>query len=291
MNKVTFLGPLGTTFSHDAYVALSGIFSTPEVTHENYVPAGTNGEVLKLIRQRGGYGAIAMETRAEGRVAEPLEAFIELLKTYQSIDQCPLHIVGAVRMKISFCLLTRPGIKRDSIKRILAHQKAIGPCKGSIEAMNATMIAAPSNGEAARLVAQSEEHADCAALGPASAAEKYGLQILDSQFENQEAVTTFFLIAPRAHKRSVGKENRVLIVFKVPQHKSGALVRCLIPFDAEGLNLIQIHSVHVGNSTYNFVIEIEAKDDQLEALDRAMKAFSAYVEEHLTFGPFQVTSR
>lgn len=290
MNKTTFLAPFGATFSHDAYVMLSELFSAPLVTEGNYIPAGANGEILKLMREHGGYGAIAMETLAEGRVAEPLEAFIELLKFYENITQCPFHVVGAVRMRIHFCLMARHGMTRDSIKRIIAHPKAIGPCKKSIESMGTIMMSAPSNGEAARLVAQSEEHADCAALGPTSAAEKYGLHILDNQFENQEAVTTFFLIAPKAHERAVGKENRMLIVFKVPQHKSGALVKCLLPFDTEGLNLIQIHSVHVGNHTYNFAIEIEVKDNQREAMNRAMKVFGAYVENHIAFGPFEVVT-
>lgn len=44
----------------------------------------------------------------------------------------------------------------------------------------------------------------------------------------------------------IGKDNRALVVFKAP-HEPGSLVKVLVPFAQEGLNLIQIHSVHVGN--------------------------------------------
>jgi prephenate dehydratase len=147
-----------------------------------------------------------------------------------------------------------------------------------------------SSGEAARLVAESNEYANCAALGPKSASKKYCLQVLNDAFEDKEAITTFFLIAPNAHQALVGKDNCVLIVFKVP-HKPGALVKSLQPFDQEGLNLIQIHSVHAGNRTYNFAIEIEVRENEQKALDRAMEKFENCVDEYLSFGPFQVLLR
>jgi|GEM_PF-956184 len=287
---VTFLGPIGATFSHDAYNVLTEIYGTPKVTEMNYVPATSNGEVLKLVRQYSGYGAIAMETLAEGRVAEPLESFIELLASYTKIEDCPLRIVGAIQLKIHFCLMVRQNISESTITKIIAHQKALGACKERIAKTMLPTADAPSNGEAARRVAESEEYAICAALGPKSAADKYGLRILHETFEDREAITTFFLIAPKTHMVSIGKENRVLIVFKVP-HKPGALVKSLQPFEQENLNLIQIHSVHAGNHTYNFAIEIEVKENELEALGRAMKVFSEHVEVYLSFGPFEVFSR
>ncbi len=181
-HKITFLGPIGATFSHDAYTALAGIYGAPAVTNENYVEAKNNGEVLRLIAEHGGYGAISMETLAEGRVAEPVESFIELLKG----DDCKFHIVGAIQMKLHFCLMAREGTE---IEGIIAHPKALGACKGKIKWPT---VNAASNGEAARLVAESAEHSTYAALGPRSAAEKYGLKVLAEAFEDQEAVTTFF---------------------------------------------------------------------------------------------------
>ena len=291
--KITFLGPIGATFSHDAYDMLAKTYDAPEVRIENYVPAAANTEVLELIKKHGGYGSLAMETLAEGRVAEPLESFIELLKVYGNVSDCPFRVVGAVRMKLHFCLMKKPSTAKNVITKIIAHPKALGACRNRIVAMtNPAPVTynANSNGEATRLVSEDPAYADFAALGPRSASEKYGLEVIDRNFEDGEAITTFFLIAPKEHPVVVGKENRILIVFKVP-HKPGALVKSLQPFEQEGLNLIQIHSVHAGNLNYNFAIEIEVRGNELRRLEKAMRKFEEHVDTHISFGPFEVISK
>jgi prephenate dehydratase len=288
-HNITFLGPVGATFSHDAYNTLATMYRAPSATEQNCIPASTNGEVLKMICEHGGYGAIAMETLAEGRVAEPLESFIALLKDYEELSACPIHIAGSVQMKLHFCLMVRQDVDENAITAIVAHPKALGACKGNIEKTGRPTKDAPSNGEAARLVAEDEVYKTCAALGPRSAAEKYGLKILNDAFEDKEAITTFFLVTPAEHEAAIGKKNRALIVYKVP-HQPGALVRSLLPFEAGGLNLIQIHSVHAGNHTYNFAIEIEVNEGDLSAWERAMRSFESCADKHLVFGPFTVLS-
>ncbi len=201
MHKITFLAPLGATFSHVAYDTLAEIYGTPKVTQDgaesNYIPAPSNGEVLGLIQKHGGYGTIAMETRAEGRVAEPLESFITLLQTLNETGNHRIHVVGALRMKIHFCLMIRPTTPLLAVNKILAHPKAKGACKKKIAATGAEFVGVASNGEAARLVAESDEYGSCAALGPRSAATKYNLIVINDAFEDTEAVTTFFLVAPK----------------------------------------------------------------------------------------------
>lgn len=296
-NKITFLGPVGATFSHDAYEVLAEIYNAPVIepeTASNCIPVATNGEILRAIATHGGYGTIAMETMAEGRVAEPLESFIELIKLYKDNMDCPLRVIGAVRHTLHICLLARHGITRDSLTTVIAHPKALGACKENILKLGVSTTTASSNGEAARLIAVFDGHNDkyktAAALGPRSAAKKYGLTILDDSFEDSEAITTFFLIGPNSHTVSVGANNRILIIFKAP-HRPGGLVDALKVFNDERLNLIQIHSVHAGKQTYNFAIEVDVREPELEALERAMKQFESRVEKYLSFGPFEIISK
>ncbi|MBM2818018.1 MAG: Prephenate dehydratase, partial [Parcubacteria group bacterium] len=239
MEKITFLGPVGATFSHDAYSVLAETYGAPKINEENCIPANSNNEILKLILEHGGYGAIAMETLAGARVAEPVESFIDLLEKYKKIEDCPIHVVGAIRLKLHFCLMAR--LDSSSIAKILAHPKALEACKGRIKKIGIPTMGVASNGERARLVAEDDNNADHAALGPKSASEKYRLKVLEEEFEDKKAVTTFFLIAPVRHEKKIGKENRALITFKIP-HRPGALIKALQPFDLMDLNLIQIHS-------------------------------------------------
>ena len=290
MNTVTFLGPIGATFSSDAYEILAELYKAPQIDGSTCVPASSNGEILNLILEHGGHGTIAMETLAEGRITEPLESFIDLLSVYADTSKCPLHIVGAIRLQLHFCLMARLGVSKPRISKIIAHPKAFGACKKQTIGLDRETVHVSSNGEAARLVATDDTYQHDAAIGPRSAANKYGLEILDSAFEDTVAATTFFLIAPKSHCVSTGSVNRVLIVFKVP-HVSGALVTALTPFANARLNLIQIHSAHSGNKTYDFAIEIEVLENELKALDQALVSFSRYVEKHLVFGPFEVLWR
>lgn len=290
MKKVTFLGPYGATFSHDAYNALAEMYGAPSATLENYCGASHNREILRIIQGHGGYGAIAMETLAEGRVAEPLESFIELLSTASDTRGGQLKVVGAIRLRIHFCLMTRVGVSVSDIDGVVGHPKALGACKGRLSTRDLKTVGASSNGEAARLVAESAEYQNYAALGPLSAAQKYSLHIHHGAYEDDETVTTFFLIAPPSDSVSVGATNRALIVFRLP-HVVGALARALAPFAAEGLSLIQIHSIHTKGNAYDFAIEIEVSGEQVEHFDRAMKAFARCADRHISFGPFEILSK
>ncbi|OIO31539.1 MAG: hypothetical protein COZ49_03715 [Candidatus Yonathbacteria bacterium CG_4_10_14_3_um_filter_47_65] len=294
MEKVTFLGPARTTFSHCAYDILAELFGAPEVirngTEANYIPSIANKDVLPTIIERRCYGAIAMETLAEGRMTDELEGFIRLLGMYRRNDECPFHVIGAIQLKIHFCFMARHGVGLASVSKIMAHPKALGACKKSVATLDVPTLGVTSNGEAARMVAMDDEYAMCAALAPRSAAEEYGLDVLIDRFEDETAITTFLLIAPKAHPVTTADKNRILVIFSVP-HKAGSLVRALLAFDMEEMNLVQIHSVHVGNHTYHFAAELEVEHDQMDAMKRAMHEFGSRVERYLSFGPFAVISK
>jgi prephenate dehydratase len=292
MKNITFLGPVGATFSNDAYNLLAEKYGAPEAlcseTESNCLPASNNEEILGMISEHKGYGAIAMETLAGGRVSETLESFIELLQKYD-VGSCPFHIVGAVKMKLHFCLMVRPGLGLESVSKIIAHPKALGACKERVAKTGIPTEGVSSNGEAARLLAENPEYQNCAALGPKSAAQKYGLKILDEAYEDREAVTTFFLITPKEHVVSTGKNNRVLIVCRL-KHESGSLVKALQALASENLNMIQIHSMYTRNNSYDFAIEVEVSDQEISGLEKALEKFETCVEKHLFFGPFEVLS-
>ena len=76
-------------------------------------------------------------------------------------------------------------------------------------------------------------------------------------------------------------------MFKLP-HIVGALVDALEPFKTCGLSLIQIHSAHAGNGTYNFGIEVDVPMEQLDAFSNVIVAFTEKVSAYIQFGPFAV---
>ena len=294
MFKITFLGPIGATFSHQAYSLMASLYDVPGDTSPcaELTPVTRNGEVIGKVIEHGGYGAIAMETRAEGRVAEPLESFIDLVRQYTNEQVCPLRIIGAIKMKLSFCLMARPGVTVEDVARIVAHPKALGACKTKIAKLGVPTIDALSNGKAAEDVVNSTGYEKYAALAPATAADKYGLRILDPSFEGDTgAVTTFFLLGPQVKDvvcaDTHAEDGRMLIVFRTP-HTPGALVSSLIPFAEAGLNMIQIHSTHTGNGSYDFAMEIECPSGSSKKVAGALAQFKSVTPKSIAFGPFLV---
>ena len=292
MTNITFLAPLGATFSHDAYKRLSEIYLAPDIdSQENhYLGVASNSEVLPTIIKDGGFGTIAMETLAEGRVPDSVESYTSLLQQYKKTADCPIQITGAIKMKLHFCLMVRKEMVGKPFRKIIAHAKSIGACKSKIaENVFPTEATKTSNGEAARRVAEEEADKDCAALGPKSAAEKYDLVVINEAFEDTAAITTFFLISPAGYQVWTDKKNRALVVFRLP-HQPDALATAIHLFGKEGLNLIQIHSVPTGNHTYDFIMEMDVEENQIESFERAKGKLEQYTVAHVCFGPFPVVT-
>lgn len=286
--KVTYLGPAGATFSEMAYVKLASAFGAPFLIDASTerVLARTNEEVISLVIGHGGYGVLAMETRAQGRIDPTVNSFIDLLGQYS--ENCPLQILGAMRMKLHFALMAREGVALAQVNKIVAHPKAIGACRGNIAKLGVEVIESSSNGKAAEDVAHNSVLKSAAALAPMTAASTYNLITLRNAFEDAEAMTTFFLFGPTNLKPfELRESNRALFIFQV-KHVSGSLVKVLKVFERSLINLTYIHSFYTGNGEYDFAIETDLKKTEVDAYERAIESAKKKTGKYLHFGPFPV---
>ncbi len=289
--NITYLGPEGATFSALAYTQLSKLCGAPLVgdVGSSLSLASANEEILPILLERGGYGAIAMETKAEGKVDPPINSFIDLLKSCD--EDCPIQVLAALRMKIHFALMAQPGLRLDQIKTVIAHPKAFGACKGNLRHLGAKLIDSPSNGKAAEDVSRTALNEGVAALGPVEAAMKNRLDILNGSFGDTEAITTFLLLGPRSQQpvKDLNRMQRAISIFRV-RHQPGALVKVLLPFGEEDINLRLIHSLHIENGTYHFAIETESLASRNDSHERAIRLAHEQMERRIQFGPFPVIS-
>lgn len=282
MEKIVFLGPKGATFSYRAYEKFSETHSIPKFDdrESELISVSSNKDVLTtMVIHSGSYGVLAVETTAQGRVTESVEQFIELL------SEKSVSILGAIEMRINFALMTKPGIKQSTLKGILGHQKAFGACVKNSKLISDNLEEVESNGKAAEMIANNEEYFHCAAIAPAYAAQKFGLEILTYNFEDEEAWTTFFILGPVGAEIKTMDENRALIVFTIKDEK-GSLVMALNFL--KDINLIHIHSVSLGGREYGFVIEIEVSKEEIPLFQEAIYIFKKYVARCTIFGPFGI---
>lgn len=294
--NITYLGPAGATFSAIAYDRLAEIFGAPTSSCDGVSTslARTNEDIVPLLIQNGGFGAIAMETKVGGIVGPPLNSLIKLLERYDrwSDEDPPIRVCGALAMKISFALMVRPGTTMDEIKIIHAHPRALEACRKNLNNLKCLTIESVSNGQAAEEVSKSDSRG-VAALGPAQAAKKYGLEVLSSSFEDVEAVTTFLLLGPPLSKGLVQKggvsEYQSIVVFRLDD-QVGALLKALEILKLHEINLNYIASLHQVNGCYDFAIQIKLKEYQIRDHKLAMDSFHCRVKNSICFGPFPVIS-
>jgi prephenate dehydratase len=289
MRTVVYLAPYGATFSHVAYDQVQSKYGGPKLTTEidrDYVGAETNRDVLRLACAHGAFGVLAMETLIERRVEDSLDGFIDLLDKHEG-KYCPIKILGAKRVEINFALMARPGLTIDRVIGVIAHEKAIAPCREKIKARSWKTKTVSSSGKAAEIVATESEYENWAVLGPEVASQKYGLEVLERKFEDGPAVTTFFVIGPSYKRAQVGEKNRLLVVFKV-NDTCGALADVLQVFKRNGLNLLHIHSAHIKDGVYHFVIECEFDAEQISAAKWTVTELGLVTKKLLSFGPFVI---
>ena len=285
-SKVTFPSPYGPNFSLQAHNRMAHLFGTTLSTPENYEPVRHTSEIIPKIIEHGGSGVMPMETSAEGHMTTHLVPFMHLLSLYPETARCPVQVAGAIRMKLSYVLMGRkyPG-ELEKIKRVLAPKVAITACAKRLAKKNWSCDIAPSSGEAARLVRDDGRYLGYAALGPQTAADFYGLKVLEEGFEDEEYFRTFYLLTPRVRPVIAGPVNRALLVYTMP-FEPGRVHEAQEPFKA--FRWSHVNNVWFGQKGMYYVLEVIVPVDELPIFDRALAVFAERVDRHILFGPFPV---
>ena len=254
--KVAFLGPEGTYTQAAVYrqfghsVRALALSSVDEVFQE--VEAGN-----------ADFGVVAIENSTEGTVTNTLDRFIG----------SPLHICGEVELRIHHCLMgNMDSLAR--VKRVCAHAQALAQCRGWLDEHlpDAERVPVSSNAEGAR---RARDEAGTAAIAGETAAEVYGLRLLDREIEDQGDNTTRFLVIGRKLLEPSGEDKTTLLVSTAGTGNPGALYRLLQPLARAGISLSRIESrpSRRGKWQYVFFIDIEghARDARVA---RALKALA-----------------
>ncbi|MFT7288620.1 MAG: chorismate mutase/prephenate dehydratase [Halieaceae bacterium] len=235
--QVAYLGPEGTFtqaaalkhFGHAAVcvpqVTIDSVFSEVESGHCNY-------------------GIVPVENSTEGMVSRTLDSFLD----------SPLKIAGEVEMRISHHLLVAPGSVDTPLTRICAHEQALAQCRNWLDTHwpRVERVALSSNGEAARIAAETP---GTAAVAGVMAAEAYGLVALAEHIEDAADNTTRFFVVGRSEVPPSGRDKTSIVVSS--RNKPGALFTLLDPFRLAGISLTRIETRPSRTERWAYVFFIE----------------------------------
>jgi prephenate dehydratase len=290
--RVAYLGPAGT-YSHEALLSSADAHAGPAPVEAQPQPT-IHDVVMAVQRGESDRGVVPIENSLEGSVNATLDAL--------AFDAAAVQIVGETVLAIHHCLIGPAGLTIEQVEVVLSHPQALAQCAGFVRSRlpGAAVRAEASTAEAVRAVASGDEA--WAALGPRTAADRYGGTVLLDNVEDVAGNETRFAWLARGdsagaagHQTQAGLSSDAQdIPFKTavafwPRESDhpGWLVDCLAEFSRRGVNMTRIESRprKVGLGEYVFFVDVEgaAGDSQVEA---ALTGVESHVAQLRVLGSF-----
>ena len=265
--RFAYLGPEGT-FAEAALGSLLAAWGPPADGVERTTrPAASVAAALAAVRAGECDAALVpLENSVEGSVPATMDGLV---------DGDPLVITSEVFLDVVFVLAARPGTVAAQVRTVASHPHALAQCRGRVGELvpGADLLPTASTADAARRVAAGEHDA---AVCPAIAAERYGLQALATDVaDHPGAVTRFVLVQRPGPLAPPTGADKTTITVVVPD-RTGALLDLLAEFAARGISLTRIESRPTRErlGVYSFSLDCEGHvadrrmGDALAALHR-----------------------
>jgi chorismate mutase / prephenate dehydratase len=219
--RVAYLGPPGT-FSEQAAVAHFGsqVELVAEPSFDDVFRATAAGAA--------DFGVVGVENSSEGVVNRSLDLMLG----------SELKICGEVSLPIAHCLMSASGTMAG-VRRVCAHPQALAQCAGWLSSHHPHLVRDPaaSNAEGARLAG---EDPTVAGIAAATAADRYGVQIVAHNIQDDPHNRTRFVVLGQHECAPSGKDMTTLIL-SVPD-RAGAVHALIEPLARHGISMKRFES-------------------------------------------------
>ena len=274
MKRISVLGP-GTFSEESAQHFLGG------VPHE-LLPQRLIADVFQaVVSGRADLGVIPIENTLEGSVSQHLDWLVH---------EVDLPIQAEWVYPITMNLLGRAG-PLEGIREVLSHPVALGQCRAFLRERlpGAEVVPVGSTSEGARQVRERAGEPGLAAIGSASSAALYGLDVLAAHIEDHpDNATRFVLVGPEPLALPRPGRPKTSLLVTLPADFPGALHPVLSAFARQRVNLVRIESrptrKRLGN--YFFFIDVDASRaapslsealTEIEALGCSVRVLGSYL--------------
>jgi prephenate dehydratase len=283
--RVAYLGPAGT-YTHEATLAAlhTGLAGDARADDVQGLALATIHDVVSAVQSGDAQrGVVPIENSLEGSVNATLDAL--------AFDALDVRIVGESVLAVHHCLIAREGVSLDEVTVVISHPQALGQCAGFLRTRlpGAQLRAEASTAEAIRIVTEGDQ--PWAALGPRSAADRYGGHVLAEEVEDAAGNETRFAwlahgSAPRIDSRSGPRKTAVAFWPRESDHP-GWLVDVLGEFAGRGVNLTRIESRprKVGLGEYVFFVDLDGGVDE-PGVAEGLAGVRAHVAQLRMLGSF-----
>ena len=259
--RVAYLGPAGS-FTQQAVMKHFG----HEV--EALAEADIDACFQAVETRRADFALVPVENSTEGAIGRTLDLIVE----------SPLKICGEVMLPVHQTLM-RKEASLEGIQRVYGHAQSLAQCQHwlSRHLPNVERVSVVSNSEGARRAAAEP---DAATLGSETAAELYGLKVVEKRVEDEASNTTRFLVLGQADAAPSGRDKTSLVMGA--HNQPGAVVKLLQPLADAGISMSKLESRPTRSSNWEYlffvVCEGHREDAKLAGALAEIKARAAFLK-------------
>ncbi len=213
-----------------------------------------------------------------------------LLHNYELLRDSGTTVVGEHKLHIKHCLCCLPEDDWDTIEEIHSHPVALMQCREFL-AKHSQMRAVETEdtaGAAENIKAKSLR--GCAAICHASAAELYGMKVLEDSIEDNKHNFTRFLVVCDPRKadfmRPLDKTDKSSLVFSLP-HEEGSLSKILTILSFYNINLTKIQSLPIIGHEWEYLFYVDVTYNNLIRYRQSIDAITPLTKELKILGEYQ----
>lgn len=190
------------------------------------------------------YGVVPIENSQSGAIGE----------NYDLLRKYGCFIVDRVWVDCAQCLLASEGVQLSDIRNVYSHPEGFKQCSRFLKKHAWDLNTCRNTAVAAQTVAQAND-GKSAAIGSRRAAEVNGLTVLAPDITDMSGNRTSFVVI--ALNPEYDEQSDVISITFSTAHRSGALCETLLPFMAQGLNLIRLESRPADAGSYRFFADLQ----------------------------------
>jgi len=199
-----------------------------------------------------------------------------------------LYINGVYDATIVQNLIAPEGATVDSIKTVISHPQALGQCDAFLKKQGYALREEVNTAVAAKKVADMGD-ISVGAIGSESAAELYGLKVVQPHINSAEGNTTRFAVFSRVQKIASRNDNCFIMMFTV-KNEPGSLGRAVSAIGENGFNLRVLKSRPTKQLSWSYYFYAEGEGrinsyegrrmlSNLEAVCMNVKVIGSFEEE------------
>lgn len=118
---------------------------------------------------------------------------------FDAMGKYNFKVLDELWLEINQCLIAKPGVNKNTIKKIVSHSQALTQCTEYLkrEFNGAELIEWQDTAKAARNLAENNLPRDSAVIAPKRAADLYGLQVIAANIQDIHPNLTAFIIVKK----------------------------------------------------------------------------------------------